>query len=366
MKKYIIPAFAALGLLCGCNTDKEDKILKDRIGQMLVVGFQGTTLDEKTALEIKDNNIGGIILFERSLSNPDAPRNITDKDQLISLINDLQSLNDIPMFISIDQEGGTVARLNPTKGFYNPPSPKHIADLGCIDSSRYYACMNATQLRELGINMNFTPCIDMIVNPDNPIIALRERAFSDNPDIVVKEAEIVVEEHRRQGIITSLKHFPGHGSSKTDSHLGLTDVTNTFTDAELIPYKKLIEDNFADIVMVSHLFNSNIDSEFPASLSEKTIGGLLRNRLGFNGVVATDDMHMGAITEEYSYPVALELALNAGVDMIIIGNNSKNYEEDLISETMSVIYDLVISERVSRERIEEAYERIMTLKSGIK
>ena len=365
MIKYILPVLSALTILTSCTERDAKKELKSKIGQMLIVGFQGTSLDEKISKEIKNNNIGGIILFERSLSNPQAPRNIVNKEQLLNLTAQLKALNEIPMLISIDQEGGTVASLAPDRGFYNPPSAMYIGNLSCIDSSRYYAGRNAMQLEELGINMNFTPCVDMIVNPDNPIIALRERAFSNNPDIIVKEAEVVVQEHRKHGIITSLKHFPGHGSSKTDSHLGLTDVTNTYIEEELIPYKRLIKDNYADIVMVSHLFNSNIDPDFPASLSEKTIKDLLRNQLGFEGVVATDDMHMGAITDEYSYPVALELAINAGVDMIIIGNNAKIYEEDLISETVKIIYDLVTLNRISHERIDEAYARIMKLKEKL-
>ena len=339
--------------------------LKEKIGQLLVVGFDGTTLDQQTRKELRSHHIGGVILFEKNLSKPDSLRNIADREQLKRLVEELQSIHSGPMFISIDQEGGTVARLNPTKGFYNPPSQKHIGSLNRIDSSRHYAALNARQLRELGINMNFTPCVDLSINPDNPIIALRERAFSDDPIEVAQEAAIVVEESHKAGIITSLKHFPGHGSSQTDSHMGLTDITNTYDPKELEPYASLIGQGYEDIVMVGHLFNSEIDASYPASLSAKTITGILRNQLGYEGVVATDDMHMQAITREYSYPHALELALNAGVDMIIIGNNAKEYEANLIGETCSVIYDLVKAGRIPEERIDEAYGRILRLKERL-
>ena len=363
MKKILL-FISLIILLSACKKEKsKDDILKEKIGQMLIVGFEGTSLNPDIYNMIKNNNIGGVILFDKNISNPDSPRNIVDQYQLQKLTTELQNINKkYPLFISIDQEGGTVARLMPEKGFINIPSAQYINELNNNDSSSYYAHINAKQLKELGINMNFVPCIDLNLNPENPIIGLRERSFSDNPEEVTKQALNVIDEHNKEKILTSLKHFPGHGSSKTDSHLGFTDVSDTFDEIELIPYKNIIKENKAKIIMVSHLFNNKIDSVYPASLSKKTINGLLKDKLDFKGIVATDDMNMGAITNEYSYETALDLAINAGVDLIIIGNNSKKYDNDLVNTTIDVIFKLTKDGKIKEQRIDEAFMKIIALK----
>ena len=355
-------------LIASCTQKNEcdDTLTLDqKIGQMLVVGFIGTEATPEFIKQLTENNVGGVILFDRNMSNSDSIRNIVNPEQLKRLTKKLQSVSQTPLFIAIDQEGGQKSCLKPANGFYTLPSAQYLGKLDLQDSSRYYARLNALQLSDLGININFAPCVDLNINSQNPIIGSKERAYSDKPERVIEEADILINEYRRQGIITALKHFPGHGNSTRDSHLGLVDITQTFVEEELEPYRVLVQKDKADIVIVGHLFNNNIDSIYPASLSKATIEKLLRKEIGFKGVVATDDMHMGAITKEYSYEKALELAINAGVDMIIIGNNANVYYGNLIENTVDAIMQLVKDGKVSPERIDEAYKRICKLKQGL-
>ncbi|MGL5959813.1 MAG: glycoside hydrolase family 3 N-terminal domain-containing protein, partial [Bacteroidales bacterium] len=174
-----------------------------------------------------------------------------------------------------------------------------------------------------------------------------------------------VEEHRKFGIYTSLKHFPGHGSSTTDSHLGFTDVSETWTEKELIPYKKLIASGHCDMVMVSHVFNKGLDAKYPATLSHKMIDGVIRKQFGYNGLVITDDMAMGAIVDNYSLELALEKAVNAGVDILILSNNGKIYDEQIVPKVIEVIYNLVQKKQISLNRINNAYAKIKVMQGSL-
>lgn len=336
--------------------------LDEKIGQMLVIGFKGNQASEELKELIQEYHIGGVILFSQDVSEGLAPRNVTSPEQLTSLISSLQELSRETLLVSIDQEGGAVQRLRVESGFVGAPSPQYLGEINNLDSTRYYAVRSAEELIELGVNVNFVPCVDLNINPENPVIGARGRAFSDSVAVVIDHAAALVEEYSSRGVITSLKHFPGHGSSLVDSHLGLTEITDSWSEGELEPYRALIEDNKADIVMVGHLFNRELDTLYPASLSQATIDGLLRGELGYDGVVATDDMNMGAITENYTFEHALELAINAGVDMIIIGNNGAKYEEDLPQRCINHIRAAVDRGVISEQRIDEAYQRIMRLK----
>ncbi len=302
-------------LLCSTTlscSEQRGVSLDEKIGQMLVIGFKGNQASEELKELIQEYHIGGVILFSQDVSEGLAPRNVTSPEQLTSLISSLQELSRETLLVSIDQEGGAVQRLRVESGFVGAPSPQYLGEINNLDSTRYYAVRSAEELIELGVNVNFVPCVDLNINPENPVIGARGRAFSDSVAVVIDHAAALVEEYSSRGVITSLKHFPGHGSSLVDSHLGLTEITDSWSEGELEPYRALIEDNKADIVMVGHLFNRELDTLYPASLSQATIDGLLRGELGYDGVVATDDMNMGAITENYTFEHALELAINAG------------------------------------------------------
>lgn len=376
--KYMLLTLVVAFTICiGTNAAKADEnrkpkkiartqeidSLRYKIGQMLVCGFKGVKPDEHTMIMISRHFIGGVILFDKDVSNKFQTRNIINPAQLKSFVYELKQLSTSKLFVAIDQEGGRIARLKPEKGFNASVSAQYLGGIDNADTTRYYAEIQARELKNLGINLNLTPCVDLNVNTENPIIGKLERAYCRNPYNVAKHAQIVVEEHNKKGIATSLKHFPGHGSSTVDSHKGITNITKTFNLDELIPYREIINAGYKDIVMMGHLINDNIDS-LPASLSQKSVQ-LLRDNYNFKGVIATDDLNMGAISNQFPYHNALKLAINAGVDMIIIGNNGKEYVPSLIETTIAHVYEMVQNGQIKKQRIDEAYNKIKSLKQNI-
>lgn len=368
MRNLVIVLCVILGM--GCATSPT---LEEKIGQMLVVGFVGEEPSEMVVEAIERYKVGGVILFDQNVSNPTSDstfgvRNITSPEQLKSLTDSLQRIAEEcgaqKLFIAIDQEGGIVNRLKPVYGFPVTFSASSLGSSGSVTRTREASEDVAMTLKRGGVNINFAPCVDLAINELSPIIAGKQRAFSSRGDSVALHAAAWIEGHHAEGIITSLKHFPGHGSSQSDSHLGLVDITGTWSEEELVPYINIVEGGYDDIVMMGHLFNSNIDGEYPASLSAKTLG-MVREVVGYDGVIATDDMNMGAIVEHYSLEKALELAIMGGVDMVIMGNNGAEFEEDLVERTVGIITELVRSGRISEGRIDEAYSRIMRLKGRI-
>jgi beta-N-acetylhexosaminidase len=294
--------------------------LRDRIGQMLLVGFRGLTVEEagEIASDIRDRNLGGILLFDSDQPTHSAVRNVDSPAQLTALIGGLQSLARRPLLVAIDEEGGLVARLDQRHGF---PSTISAADLGArgdVAFTRQAGEQIAKTLASVGVNLNLAPVVDLNVNPSNPIIGSLGRSFSTDPAIVTAQAEAFVEGNRSVGVHTTLKHFPGHGSSTGDTHLGVVDVTETWSTIELEPFRNLVHDALTDAVLTAHVFNSKLDPEHPATLSKPTITGILRDEIGWDGVVISDDMQMGAIRQAYGYSDALRLAILAGVDVLTI------------------------------------------------
>ncbi|MCL4859063.1 MAG: glycoside hydrolase family 3, partial [Caldilineaceae bacterium] len=282
-------------------------------------------------------------------------------EQVQALVASLQSLAEIPLLVAIDQEGGIISRLRERYGF--PPTRSHqaLGELNDLAATRQHAGDMAHTLAGLGINLNLAPVVDLNVNPSNPIIAAYERSFGADPQQVTEQARAFIEAHHAAGVRCTLKHFPGHGSSTTDSHEGFVDVTQTWTRQELAPYQALVEAGLADAVMTAHVFNAHLDPEYPATLSHATITGLLRIELGYDGVVISDDMQMAAIRAHYGYETAIQKTIEAGVDLIAIGNNLV-YEEDIVTRTVSLITRLVESGVLSEARIDESYRRIQRLK----
>lgn len=338
-----------------------DSCLSVKIGRMIMAGFKGTSPSEEIRNAIEKYHIGGVILFDVDVSGGMGERNIKSPAQLKKLTADLRAMSDAPLMIAIDQEGGKVNRLKPKYGFPATVTAASQGASGSLDNASLRAAQTASTLAEYGINVNFVPCVDVNANPSNPIIAKYGRSFSSDPDSVYLFADRWVDEHHKRHIATSLKHFPGHGSSRNDSHLGLTDITDTWQPEELIPYERFVADGYDGMVMVGHLVNRNIDQQYPASLSEKTLTGLLRKRIGFEGVIATDDMNMGAIVDNYSLEKALELAINGGVNLIIVGNNASVYEKDLTARCHDIIKSKVAAGEISADKIDDSYARITKL-----
>jgi len=219
----------------------------------------------------------------------------------------------------------------------------------------------AQTLASVGVNLNLAPVVDLNVNPTNPIIGALGRSFSADPSVVTTQAEAFVEGHRSVGVRTTLKHFPGHGSSTADSHLGVVDVTNTWSAIELDPFRNLVHDRLADAVLTAHVFNSKLDPEHPATLSVPTITGILRQELGWDGVVISDDMQMGAIRDAYGYADAVRLAILAGVDLLTIAQQQV-YEPGIVASTIDLIEGFVNDGSLTEARIDESYQRIQALK----
>jgi len=336
------------------------------VGQMLLVGFRGTEVDEDHSImkAIEQNHLGGVVLFDYDAATKSFDRNIRSPDQVKQLTDDLQEASSTPLLIAIDQEGGTVCRLKEAYGF---PATESAAYLGTKDDpalTRQHAFSMSKTLSEIGINLNLAPVVDLNINPDNPIIGQRHRSFSDNAEIVTKHALAFIQAHQENDILCTLKHFPGHGSSVGDTHHGLTDVTETWSDTELEPYARIIQAGKADAIMTAHVFNRYLDVRFPATLSMTTITGILRKRLQYDGVIVSDDLQMGAIVREYDLDTAVITAIDAGVDILAFANNN-GYEEGVVTHVCRLIKQRVSEGRISEARIAESYRRIQRLKSKL-
>jgi beta-N-acetylhexosaminidase len=332
---------------------------------MLLVGFRGLTVDQagEVVADIRDLNLGGILLFDTDQPTHSDVRNVESPAQLTALVAGLQALATTPLLVAIDEEGGLVARLDQRHGF--PPTVS-AADLGAQDDlavTRAAGDQIAATLASVGVNLNLAPVVDLNVNPTNPIIGALGRSFSADPEVVTEQAEACIEGHRAAGVWTTLKHFPGHGSSTGDTHLGVVDVTATWSAVELEPFRNIVRDALADAVLTAHVFNATLDPEHPATLSQPTVTGMLREQLGWDGLVISDDMQMGAIRQAYGYPDAVRLAILAGVDVLTIAQQQV-YEPGIVAQTIDLIEGMVMDGSLTEARIDESYARIQALKQG--
>jgi beta-N-acetylhexosaminidase len=334
---------------------------------MLLIGFRGIEFGGTDPIfhDLAERNIGGVVLFDQEMSDHAAAhRNVQSPVQLRALTASLQKAAASPLLISIDQEGGRVNRLKPDYGF--PPSLSH-EELGQLnDPAQTYAHAEqiASTLAGAGINLNLAPVVDLDLGPANPIIKAKKRSFSSDPEAVARHATEFCRAHRAHGILTCAKHFPGHGSAHSDTHLGLCDVTRHWTEQELIPFQRLIAARQCDAIMTAHIFNERLDPERPATLSRKILQGLLRERLGYDGVVLSDDMEMKAITDHYGLEQAMHDGIQAGLDVLCFGNNIV-HDANIGEKASGMILRLVESGKISEARIDESYQRIQRLKQRL-
>jgi len=341
--------------------------LEQKIGQMLMVGFYGTTAlpNSQICKDIKKYNIGSVILFDYNPVDKSKPKNISSKVQVTKLTKQLQACSsDGKLLIAVDQEGGKVQRLKSKyPGFYGKfPKASDIAEMDQTQIYNTYIKMSK-ELKSSGINYNLAPVVDLDINMKNHVIHGLGRSFGKDPETVAKYARKFIDAMHHYGVLTSLKHFPGHGSSVGDTHKGFVDVTNLWQEKELEPYRLLKDD--ADTVMVAHVFNKKIDPKYPASLSRKIIMGKLRHELGYNGVVITDDLQMGAISKKYTMKEILELAINAGNDIVLIGNQLGATRTLSTKKLIGDIANMVDKGDIKYDTIEDAYRRIQKLKQKL-
>lgn len=335
-----------------------------RLGQLFMLGFRGTALsaDHWLVGAVRDQGLGGVILFDRNVDG--TVQNVVSPDQLRLLVDDLQQLAPLPLLVGIDQEGGRVCRLKERDGFAPCASAASLGSESPAVVAEHAEAL-AAMLADCGVNLNFAPVVDLDLNPANPIIGRYQRSFSTDPATVVACARAFVEAHHRFGVGCCLKHFPGHGSAGGDSHLGFVDVTGCWQAVELEPYRMLLTAGYRDGIMTAHLVHRGLDpSGRPATLSPAIITGLLRDRLGHQGVVFSDDLQMRAISDGWTYAEAVQQALLAGVDVLVVGNNLAPCA-DALTDGIRAVTDLLDSGRIDTNRIELSLARIALFKERI-
>jgi len=351
MKRLVGIIFLFSGLIFSKINDRE-------IANMFMLGFYGTSnSDSSIKNDICKRGLGGVILFSKSPIIKGAIKNFSDAKSLKALTNHLKSCGTKPL-IAVDQEGGVVQRIK----FHKYPKASEVAKMGVQKAKAIYNQM-AYELSILGVNLNLAPVADLAINPKNSVIVKWGRSFGANAKSVIQYDSLFIKAMHQYRIATSLKHFPGHGSSFGDTHKGFVDVTNLWKNDELKPYQAL--KNITDTVMVAHIFNRRIDANYPASLSSRTINGLLRGQIGFKGVVISDDMQMGAIAKHYSLGQRVQLAINAGNDIILFANQVHPKKVITIDRLIKIVRQLLRSGAIQEQTIKNANYRINLLKAGL-
>jgi len=349
----------------GCRSLTPERFgeLNPRLGELLLVGFHGTMLQDNAALErlLCETRVAGVILFAR---------NIVDAAQTARLTRDLttraRACTGRPLLVAVDAEGGQVMRLGPAAGWTATLSHQELGQAGDLVQTELEARRIGGMLREAGINWNLAPVIDVGYNPANPVIVGVGRSFGANPKLVAAQARAYIAGMHAAGILTAVKHFPGHGSSVDDSHAGFVDVTDTARpDVELVPYRLLLAEGVVDAVMTAHVFNRHLDAWVPATLSRPTIDGVLRSELGWRGVVVSDDMRMGAIEQHYGAGDAAVRALRAGVDLILIADDRLPGDGSASAGTLEAIRRALRQGRLPAGQVDEALARIAALRSRL-
>lgn len=340
-----------------CKSLEEDKIqdkldsmtLEEKAGQLLIVGFKGTFLNDRTKSYINDLKVGGLILFDR---------NIESKGQIIGLVEEIKGSNaeeDIPLFLCIDEEGGLISRL--PKEYRRLPDPFQIGETNDVDIAFQFGQLLGNRVKGLGLNLNFAPVLDIHSNPDNPVIG--KRAYGTNPERVSDIGLEVAKGIRNSSIIPAVKHFPGHGDTSTDSHLELPIIDKSLEELrnfELIPFEDAIENNI-EMIMMAHILLPSLDKDYPATLSKKIVHDLLRDEMGYEGVIVSDDMTMGAIVNNFTLEDACIDFLKAGGDILLVCHG-----EDNPRIVFDKIIDAVEIGELSMEEIDEKVYRILELK----
>ncbi|WP_124727174.1 beta-N-acetylhexosaminidase [Staphylospora marina] len=332
--------------------------LEEKIGQMMMVGFRGETPTEDARKLVQDMKAGSVILFSNA-------GNIKHPLQTARLTNGLQRMAEqtrlkIPLIVSVDQEGGSVARL--TEGFTETAGNMSLGAVADEKRTERDAGMIAEELAAVGINMNLAPVLDVNVNPDNPVIGTR--SFGEDPQLVARLGEAFVRAHQKRGVVPTVKHFPGHGDTHVDSHLGLPVIPKSreeFERVELVPFKRAIEAG-VDVIMTAHIHVPSLDPtpDLPATLSKPILTGLLREKLGFEGVIVTDSMTMAGVSGTFGgVPQAAVKAVEAGADIILLPPFSSTKEP---FEVRDAILEAVRSGEISEERIDRSVLRILRLK----
>ncbi|GAA0832714.1 beta-N-acetylhexosaminidase [Bifidobacterium pullorum subsp. gallinarum] len=329
-----------------------DLSLEQKVGQMFVCGFNALTPNEHANILIDQYQVGGICYFRR---------NVRTLPQLAELSESLQQLasgsQKLPLLISIDQEGGMVARID-HEGISRIPGNMALGAAGSAEDSYRVAQIGARELRSLGVNMNFAPCLDVNNNPRNPVIGVR--SFSEDPQAVAALGTAAIKGYQEEGVSATAKHFPGHGDTSVDSHLGRASVPHDMERlrrVELYPFAQAIKAG-VDAIMTAHVsFPAIESSDLPATLSHAVLTGLLREEMGFEGLIVTDCLEMHAISKEYGIPEGAIRAIEAGADCVLVSHTLSEQ-----TAAITAVIEAVQSGRLSMNLIDRSVERILALK----
>jgi len=346
-------------------TDLSARSLEQKIANMFVLGFYGTKAESHSKIveDICRRGLGGVLLFERHPTRHKRAKNISSPAQLKRLTNVLNRSCYHQPLIAIDQEGGKVQRLKRSDGFNGDYPKASVLGAQTMNIAKKEYRRMAKELSVVGINFNLAPVADMAVNRQNRVIYRLGRSYGSRGERVAMFDKIFINAMHAKGVLTSLKHFPGHGSSLKDSHKGFVDISKTWQTKELEPFRQVIDAGKADSIMVAHVFNRDLDSRYPASLSRKTVAGLLRGKLGYRGVVISDDLQMYAISKHYTLRETIRLAINAGIDILLFGNQLDPKHEVSIEKLVSLTQSLLKRGEITRESINRANRRITAMKS---
>lgn len=330
--------------------ERIDKMtLEEKIGQMIIAGVQGTSASTEDERMIKEQHVGGIIFYKN---------NLADSASVVRFGNQLKQWNEsnsVPLLLSVDQEGGRVSRL---PGLNLLPTAQEIGQWNSREAAGEIGTILGEEVKGMGLNMNFAPVLDINNNPKNPVIG--DRSFGSTAEIVSSMGIEVMKQMKQTGVIPVAKHFPGHGDTETDSHLDLPVIHKSekdLTQLEWKPFVSAIEEG-ADAVMVAHILFPQIDEQYPSSLSSAVVTGQLRDKLGFEGVILTDDLTMGAIANRYGIGEASVLSVQAGSDIVLIAHEYSN-----VDEVIAALKQSVADGTLSEERIDESVRRILQLKN---
>ena len=330
--------------------EKVDKIVAsmsktEKIGQMVMIGIQGTKVDDDSLYMLHQFHMGGVILFDRNMESPEQVKQLTSDLQT-------QSNEKVPLFIGVDEEGGDVVRM--AEKLTPPPSQKEIGATGDTEQAKTWAIKTAKSLKEMGINVNFAPVADVGSN-DN-------RSYSTDVNTVINFVKASATGYQQENIIYSLKHFPGIGKGQVDSHVEISSIDaskDVLMAEDILPFKTIINENKPEdyFILVSHLNYPALDEEYPASLSSKIMTDLLRNELGYKGIIITDDMEMGAVANHNDFKTVGVNAVKAGADIVLVCHEYQHEQDVYLG-----LLDAVDNGEISQQRIDESVKRIVKAK----
>lgn len=365
-KTTLLLAYSLIcSLLVCCGTSTADKpyesidpikekiaemTIDEKIGQMVIVGLKGTSMQARALKMIESYHIGGFILYKD---------NILDANQTMALLNQLKAANHsnaAPLWLSIDQEGGKVSRM--PADFIKLPNAQKVGMVNHTSYTHQIGLALAAEVHSLGFNMDFAPVLDINSNPDNPVIG--DRSFGDDPQTVIRHGIVTMKAIQSKQVAAVVKHFPGHGDTSVDSHLELPVVHKSLKELqsfELPPFQEAIKQD-TDAVMIAHLLIPQVDKQNPASLSRKIITNLLRETLKFDGVVITDDMTMGGITKYYDIGEAAIKSVQAGSDILLVGHD---YDKQVT--VLQALKNSTANGILTEETLDRSVYRILRLKA---